>query len=342
MKINLKIFLFLLSIGMLGAASCVKRYLPEERVQFSHSNAQYISTTFTPTLGRPYLTDVSNFNFTGSTQPLTFKILNARTLSGDPAPEITTDVYPVKVWKQQYTGLETSLKEIEDKRTVEPHHLFEVRPNSGQFLMWPEASSKIFRSQPDSGYVFDVQVGNSGGSKYISGLRLKPLKERPYEPSNIDPVTGQATVPYVRNNLTFTNVVGEAGATFVDGVVFFRRKGDGNSLTFKFLDTAQHFINPNKFKLTQWTTLVHGFDMKLSDTAASYTVAYPVPLIDQFPTKYTNPAGTLAHVVFAWSRIGFGQQFFNCSIAFDFKIYQPGDWEVIFWFRNDNPKFSDG
>jgi hypothetical protein len=67
----------------------------------------------------------------------------------------------------------------------------------------------MIKAQPDSGYVFDVEMSNSGGRKYFQNMRLMPLRERPYEPSNLDPVTGQGTSISV--NPSGINNVGERG-----------------------------------------------------------------------------------------------------------------------------------
>jgi len=328
---------FLLIVGISLFNSC-KKYLPENRETLT-DDAVFNLTTYQPVLGRTTL--FNTFTAGNSTQPIDFKIINPRTLSGEPAPELS-DVFPILVWKSQYTGLETSLAEIEEKRETEMHHLFEVRPHSGQFVMWSEAKSSFLRSLPDSGYVFDVEMSNSGGRKYFRGFRLIPYRERAYEPTNLDPITGQATNPYVYPSVV-NNIYGERSDDMLFGsdiAVFFNKVGDGNSLTFKFLDTLQHNIDPAKFALTDWDNLVHGFDMSMNKDSVKYQVAYPIPLTN-LKTQYTTADGKKARVTFSWARQGFGNERIIAKLGLDFNIFQKGDWEIIFWFKKDNPKFSN-
>lgn len=324
----------------LGIFSCVKNYLPSKK-QAIGTNARFITTTYTPILGRNSLM-TNNFDPGNTTQPLTFSIINIKRVDGDPATELT-DVFPVQVWKTAYTGLETSIADIETKRTIEYHHLFEVRDHSGEFLMWAPAKSSFVLSQPDSGYVFDVEVSNSGGKEYFRNLKLRPLREQPYVPSNLDPITGQATSPDV--NPAYTNgVIGEHTDLPIannDISVFFYKVGDGNSLTFKFLDTLYRPINPNKFNATDWKNLVHGFNMRMTDSSVTYDVAYPIPLVKGFKTNYTDPSGNNAYTKFRYQRIGFGGGVQTAEMGFYFQIYEPGDWQIIFQFKKDNPKFED-
>lgn len=317
--------------------SCSK-YLPEDRDSIA-DNSSYTQDVFSPILGRSTL--YNSFNAGSSTQPLNFKIINPRTIAGEPAPELT-DVFPVQVWKKAYTGEEKSLEEITEKRAIENHHLFEIRPHSGQLLMWPEAKSTFIRSQPDSGYVFDIEMSNSGGRRYFRNMRLKPFREVPYEPSNLDPITGQATHTGL-SATTIENIYGEHTNQllfFTDIVVYFHKVGDGNSLTFQFLDTLQNPIDPHKFALTEWETLVHGFDMELTKTSVKYQVAYPIPLTN-LRTRYTTTDGLRAHTIFSWARQGFGDNRIVASLGLDFSIFEKGDWEIKFWFMKDNPKFID-
>src|SRR5699024_2624673 len=112
------------------------------------------------------------------------------------------------------------------------------------------------------------------------------------------------------------------------------------TLTFRFLDSSLHPINPAKFNLTNWETLVHGFNMEKTDTYVRYDVAYPIPLVEM-PTAYTTNNGKQASVTFVFDRLGFGNKREVDKMTFNFNIYEPGDWEIIFWFKKDNPKFED-
>jgi len=332
----LKVSLTLL-LGGIVLYSC-KKNLPDERLSIAN-DSQYTQYVYQPVLGRNTLF-ANNFQYGNSSRPLDFKIVNMRTFNGEPAPELTNN-YPVTVWKTAYDGTEKSIAEIEAKRTTENHPLFEVRPHSGEFMMWAAANSNMIKAQPDSGYVFDVEMSNSGGRKYYQNFRLRPLRERPYEPSNLDPVTGQGTSVSVNpTSLNITGLRGQPLNTRDDVQVLFKKAGNGNSITFKFVDTLSNPIDPNKFATTDWANLVHGFNMVKDATKVKYEVAYPIPC-SAYPTKYTTLSGDQARVVFRFNRQAFGNVLQQCFLAFNFNIYQKGDWEITFWFKRDKPKFDN-
>ncbi|MBT2564171.1 DUF5007 domain-containing protein [Pedobacter sp. ISL-68] len=332
----LKVSLTLL-LGGIVLYSC-KKNLPDERLSIAN-DSQYTQYVYQPVLGRNTLF-ANNFQYGNSSRPLDFKIVNMRTFNGEPAPELTNN-YPVTVWKTAYDGTEKSIAEIEAKRTTENHPLFEVRPHSGEFMMWAAANSNMVKAQPDSGYVFDVEMSNSGGRKYFQNFRLRPLRERPYEPSNLDPVTGQGTSVSVNpTSLNITGLRGQPLNTRDDVQVLFKKAGNGNSITFKFVDTLSNPIDPNKFAATDWPNLVHGFNMVKDATKVKYEVAYPIPC-SAYPTKYTTLSGDQARVVFRFNRQAFGNVLQQCFLAFNFNIYQKGDWEITFWFKRDKPKFDN-
>lgn len=335
MRKSFKLRIVLFTVSVVFMASCDK-LLPDERESVA-TNSSFTQDVYAPILGRATL--YNTFNVGNSTQPLTFEIINPRTYTGEAAPELT-DVFPVRVWKQAYTGTETSLDEIAEKRGIENHRLFEIREHSGQFLMWPEAKSAFIQSQPDSGYIFDVEMSNSGGRRYFRNMRLKPLKEVPYEPNTLDPVTGQSTFVDITPTKVL-NIFGEHSGQLVSDIgVVFHKVGQGHSLTFEFLDTLQNPIPPKKFNLTDWTNLIHGFDMQMSDTAVTYQVAYPIPLTN-LRTNFTTSDGLKAHVVFKYDRMGFGDRREVAELGLDFAIFEPGDWQIKFLFKDDNPKFED-
>jgi len=255
MKINKYLLstLTILSGITLLLGSC-KKNLPDNRLSIAN-DSQYTQFFYQPTLGRNTLF-TNNFTYGNSSRPLDFKIVNMRTFGGEPAPELTK-LYPVKVWKTAYDGTEKSLAEIEAKRVIENHALFEVRPHSGEFLMWAEANSNMIKAQPDSGYVFDVEMSNTGGRKYFQNMRLSPLRERPYEPSPLDPITGQGISTSISPSSMF--ITGQRtgqSLTSNDVRIVFNKlpKGlpgySGHSISFKFIDTLAQTIDPNKFALT--------------------------------------------------------------------------------------------
>ncbi|MBB6237505.1 hypothetical protein HDC90_002127 [Pedobacter sp. AK013] len=335
---NKSIALFFAAIGALAILGC-KKLLPSDTDAFN-KDAGFKQTVYKPILGRTTLMG-DNFNIESSSLPLTFKIVSMRNSDGITSPELLKP-FPVLVWKKAYDGSEKSIQEIEAKRTTEQHTLFEVGEHSGEFIMWAEAKSNIVKALPDSGYVFDVEVSNNGGRKYFNNLVLQPQRELPYEPNRINPLTGANTGGSI-NPSVLTGIVGDKSGQPLaasDITVLFSKVGEGNSISFKFLDTLLKPIDPAKFKLTNWSKLVHGFNMKMTTTSVKYDAAYPIPLV-AIPTPYTNTTGTRARVAFAYDRIGFGGFRVEASLGLDFAIFEKGDWEVIFWFNKDNPRFTN-
>ena len=342
-KINKKPVTLILFLSVLVLFLSCKKYLPQERETVG-ADSQFNLDLYQPVLGRTTVFS-DNFYVGSTTYPSDFKIVNPRKRNGDPAPELT-DVFPVMVWKKAYDGTEKSIAEIEAKREKQYRPLFEIGPHSGEFTMWAEASSAFIKTQPDSGYLFDVELSNSGGRRFFRNMKLMPLKERPFEPSNYDPISGQSVsngvYPSVVSSIKGVNTGRYLSGGDID--VFIRKvttaATPGNTITFKFLDTLYNPINPALFATTDWAHLVHGVNMQRTNTGVTYNVAFPVPLA-QFPTRYTTSDGSMAKVLFTYSRLGFGGVREDAVLGLNFAIYQPGDWEIVFAFKNDNPKFGN-
>lgn len=333
-----------LLVALAASMFSCKKLLPDDRLSLG-ADSRFTQTVYQPVLGRTTVF-AGNFNIASSSMPLSFKILNMRKFNGEAAPELK-DYFPVKVWKEAYDGTETSLAAIEAKRGVENHQLFEIRERSGQFVMWPEAKSNFVKAQPDSGYVFDVEVSNSGGRRYFQNFVLRPFKERPVEPSTLDASNGQEL--YLGTGALMSNVRGKRTNRLLSGldlVVQFRKKpagtigNTGHSISFKFVDSLYNPIDPSKFNATKWNEVVHGFDMVKTTTEVTYQVAYPIPLTN-YPTKYTTLNGAAALPLFMFDRIGAGNTLQQAVVSMPFQIFEAGDWEVIFWFRTEPPKFEN-
>ncbi|MBO9596120.1 MAG: DUF5007 domain-containing protein [Niabella sp.] len=330
----------LLLLSVAGLQGCYKKYLPTDRDAFDLSS-QFTTTVYQPFLGRTTLFQ-NNFKDEFSSKPLNFRIFNIRTYDGGAAPELQKP-FPVLVWTEPYTGKETSLAEIEAKRKMEEHPVFEIRDHSGELIMWQSATSNIVRAQPDSGYVFDVEVSNKGGRKIVEGLRLLPYRELEYEPNKADIITGNVTNEAL-HPVSVSGMIGDSTESAINSgdidITFHKASNTGSSLTFRFLDANNQLINPAKFNLTKWATLVHGFNMQQTSTYVKYDVAYPIPLVKR-PTAYTNADGSYAHLEFAYERLGFGGIRQVANMRFDFGIYTSGTWEIIFAFKKETPKFSN-
>lgn len=297
---------------------------------------------FTPYLGRTTIyenvVNVSN----ASTLPLTFNIVGARTYEGESAPELTTK-YPVKVWTQTYTGEETSVEEIETKRQIEYRPMLEVLHKNGDLIFWNMGNSSFVKNVPSDGYLFDLEVENSGGRRYFRDIALKPYKERPYEPSQYDPSSGLATTAYIRPS--YTNIYGERTGNIVGDVrayIFEQTENTdpGNTFTVSVVDSLGQYIDVQKFKDTDFEHLVHGFNPRFRDGKVTYDVAYPMPLI-KYPTRYTNVDGSRSRVILRYNRIGFGGILQTASVWLDLAIFEEGHWELQFRFNEERPKFEN-
>lgn len=331
----------MLGFGLLFAlGACQKSFLPSDFDAFSR-DVEFSQRLYSPILGRTTVFS-DNFKDDFSTKPLKFRISDIRTYDGDPAPELLKP-FPVQVWTGRYTGKEKSIAEIEAKRTWEDHPLFEIREHSGEFIMWATATSSIVKAMPDSGYVFDVEVSNSGGKKYFNEMLLQPFRERKYEPNNANSITGNASSEDLRPT-SVTNIIGEETGLSLSGgdisITFNQISRAENSLRFKFLDPQNQPINPEKFNLTNWENLIHGFDMKKENEHVKYQVAYPIPLVS-IPTSYTNVQGNQAAISFKYFRIGFGGMREESKIDFNFQIFEAGEWEMIIQFTKESPKFEN-
>ncbi|RZL17396.1 MAG: DUF5007 domain-containing protein [Pedobacter sp.] len=362
-KIKYSAFIFLTSIVVFSG--CKKIFdLPEEKDYLS-TKATYTTTVFEPILGRTTIYR-GIFNADNSSFPMKFEIVNARYGDGRPADELFT-MKDVLVWTSEYTGRETSLAEIEAKRKVEKHPLIELR-TSGDLIVWNSATSDIITPRDSITYpqdirYFDVKVSNSGGSRIIKDLQFNPYIERPYSPdADINPFNGRPNTStpggktLVRNYPGISGMVGASTNAPMNnpqdptrGLVYtYIRKfegGTGNSLRFKFLDRDSAAINPAKFNETRWDELVHGFNKVMTDEYVQYDVAYPIP-VAPIPTKYTTgginaDSGNEAFVRFAYSRIGFGGNRETGQLTQSFRIFEKGDWEIVFHFKTVNPKFEN-
>ena len=342
-------------------SGCKKIYgIPDEKDYLS-SNVNYSNKIFEPILGRTTL--MGGFNGDNSTQPIKFGIINARFGDGRPV----SDLFQKKntyVWLAPYDGLEKSLAAIEAKRKLEEHPLFEVR-SSGEFIMWASSTNELItpRSADSTNFAqdtryFDLKISNTGGSTVIKDLQVRPFRERQYEPSDDFNIYSGKPAPHPKTpyNPASRNYIrpflnGVIGATTdialqsnddkKDVVVYIRpfSGGNGNSLRFKFLNKDSVAINPALFNETTWDKIVHGFNIQKTAAYVQYDVAYPIPLVN-VPTIYA-PGGTRDHAEFKYSRIGFGGGRVVASFGIDFAIYKKGDWEIVFHFLKDNPKFED-
>ncbi|UIR55386.1 DUF5007 domain-containing protein [Sphingobacterium sp. SRCM116780] len=333
----------LFGLGLFVLASC-KKNIPDD-IDSLGQDIVYSNNEITPILGRN--TFYSNIVSIGenTSQPLTFKLVNIRDIDGQPAT-IFNDKFPVTIWKESYTGNEKSIAEIESKRKIEYRPILEVLEHSGNINFWGQsANSSFVKAQPDSGYVFDIEVSNSGGRRYIRDFKLKPFRERPYEPSIVDPITGLSILPYTWPQ-TVRNMQGSRTKLVMsssDINIYFNKlesKGQGTkTLTISFLDSLNNPIDPVKFNATNWDKLLHGFNHRFENKKVIYDVAYPIPLTP-IETEYTIGGGNYAYMQFKYRRKGDFGNLEDCYFGFYYAIYEEGDWEIQFRFPHESPLFD--
>jgi hypothetical protein len=327
---------------------CVNEFLPDAKDAFDR-NVSFTQTTFAPVMGHTtFYTEI--FNSANSTLPLTFEMTDIMHVDGTPAPELE-EYYPVRVWKVPYLGTETSLAEINAKRDTEYRRLFDVRKHTGEFVMWAEANSSLLRCQPDSGYVFNLVVSNSGGYKTTKQMRLTPIREVDFEPSIYDSETGLAVAEYVNPDLSYmryreednayTNMIDE-----MDIHIYFRENKDdtdpNTTLTISFFDKEWKPIHPKQFNDTDWEHLFQaGFLKEMTAGYVKYDMAYPLPLFKE-TSNYTNTAGDRAHVRFAagyFPRAGSVRR--NTYMEIYFAIYKEAHWDMMIHFAEGTPWLGD-
>ncbi|WP_156306884.1 DUF5007 domain-containing protein [Sphingobacterium endophyticum] len=357
---NIRLLCVILSSYSLFSACSDMYGLPEDR-DFISDKIDYTNKILEPILGRT--TVFTSMVEDNSTLPMKFEIVNARYGDGRPVTDIFTKA-PTYEWIQEYDGLEKSIAEIEAKRKLVEKPIFEVDSN-GRLILWASANNKNLKPRPVDTVLktqdirfFDIKVQNSGGTQIIKDFQLIPWTQRDYYPdTDINPYTGgKAPDPQRPKDTTrqdyiipssLTNVIGErtqlplANNSIKKDVVVYIRPfsgGKGNSLRIKFLGADGKFINPVKFNQTKWDLLVHGFNKVMNPEYVQYDVAYPIPL-SNIKTDYSN--GGTAFFTINYSRIGFGGIRQVGQLSLNYRIYKKGDWEIVFHFRNENPKFED-
>ncbi|SKC07690.1 protein of unknown function [Sphingobacterium nematocida] len=329
--------------GALVITSC-KSLIPDS-VDALGDDVNYLTTEYTPTLGRKTVFENAATMGTSSSFPLDFKLVNVRRSDGEPATELT-DKFPMKVWKSKYTAEEKSIAEIEAKRVVEYRSILEVGKNSGDIMFWDFGNSNWIKTQPDPGYEFDVEISNSGGRKYARNLKLKPFKERAYEPSQYNEVTGLAANAALPISVA-VGLVGERTGDYIFGSdiqVFVikdtENKTPGGTLSISLMDSLNNPLDIRLFKDTEWNKMIHGFNPVFKDNKVTYDVAYPIPLV-KYPSNYTTSDGSMARILLRCDRVGFGGLLSPAMLGFNFSIYEEGHWEIQFRFRGETPKFDN-
>ena len=328
------------------SAGCIDNYLPDSKDAFDR-DVNFTKTVFDPIMGKTtFYTDI--FNSGNSTLPLDFEITDMMHADGTPAPELM-EYYPVRVWKKPYLGTETSIEEINAKRGTEYRRLFDVRKHSGEFVMWAEANSSILRCQPDSGYIFNLSISNSGGYKMTKRMRLMPHRERDFEPTVYDE-NGLAIAEYVNPDDVYMRYESDKSYSSMimeeDVHIYFRENKDdtdpNTTLTISFYDQNWNVIDPRRFNETNWDNLFQAGFLKDKDNGkyVKYDMAYPLPIFKE-QTDYTDVNGEKASVRFKTSYLNRNGYRLYGHIYFDFAIYKESHWEILIHFAGGIPQLGE-
>jgi hypothetical protein len=330
-----------------GWMSCTK--VPAE-MDYLSEKANFSRNNFTPVMGRTMIYQ-SIFNSDQSTRPLVFTLTNFRhAADSSAAPELGTTI-KVKEWKEAYTGKENTLQEIYDKQQEVEHPVLDIRKNAGDIIFWEFSDTNTIKPQPHAGYLFDIKVENNGNNRVFKNNVLTLSRPRAYEPSdNIDAISGE--LKYKDGKPVVINTSNTSGVTYDNKLitdtsvaVYFHRKGDGHSITYKFFDKDSAVIDPLMFNKVRWDSLYFyngrvqadckvGFNQRVTPEGVTYDVPYPYPVVGA-------ALGERVKLVFNYNRVAFGNRRVTEGFSFEFAIFQPGDWEIIFKYRSQTPKFEN-
>lgn len=324
---------------------CYKDTLPEEK-DYMSKDMNFKKETFVANLGRMNLfVDIFNADF--STQPLQFELKSPRA-DGKPAPVLLEEV-DTRQWKQHYNGTETSIAEIEAKRTIVRRPILDLNNQNGQLVVWSVDSSKVRYGR----YFFDIMVKNGAGERLFPGLMLDFRRPRPYEPYEFDDLTGIRKADNAGGIIRPTIISGhrdvqgkEIKAENVQ--VYLVKTGNAaNKLTFRFVDKDSVAIPISTFNIQRWDSLYYyskmtdynikfGFNRQIlkDSMAVTYDITNPFPVLAE-----SFAGDELAEYVFSFSRVSYGYRQIG-RIGMKFSIHEPGEWTVVFRYMI-NPKFSD-
>lgn len=329
---------------MVLSSSCTSM-LPDRLTAFGE-DVNYTSRYFNPYLGRnTFYQNILNIG-AATEQPLDFRIVSVRNEFGEEVDDLTRS-YPVKVWMEEYSGLERSVEEIEAKRRIEYRPTLEILRRSGNINFWGTDRANVVQSAPSQGYTFDIEVTSPGGRRYVRDMRVQPYIERAYEPSIYDPEVGLSlsgySLPTVAANLRSER--DEQQFIFSSDIhVHINRDilntAPGSTLTFSFVDSLNNYIDPQKFDNTDFANLVHGFNHRFANNKVVYDVAFPMPMTSR-PTRFTNEDGSRARATFQYDRMNAFGFLERALLGMDFAIFQEGHWEIQFRFKGQSPRFDD-
>lgn len=342
---NPKVYTYaMLGVLTIIASSCYKNLLPKEKEHFSN-NANFDGDLYLANFGR---TNVfyGKFNPDYSTQPLTFELQNIAGPDGQPVPALREEVNTWQ-WKEYYSGTEKSVDEINAKRIQVKRPVLDIRPNSGDLIVWATDTSKLKQGL----YTFDIFVKNNGGQKTFQKRKLQLARPRPYEPYEFDDITGERK-PLDKGGMIHPRVFGvqdqlNNAITSDNVVVYFRKTGTAkNTISIKFFDADSAAIRLPAFNITKWDSLVYrsntieqmvpfAFNRKMTQdsTVVTWDITNPFPVLADVGINEQASIGLL------YERVSYGTRT-QAALGLTFSIFEAGSWDIIFKFKV-NPKFTN-
>jgi hypothetical protein len=336
---------YILLIMMITASSCYKDLIPKEKDYFSN-NVSYGRDAYQVNTGRTNIF-MGDFNSDYSSQPLTFTIQNPKHSDSTAAPELLQQVATWQ-WQKYYSGYETNIADIYQKRVKENRPILDIRPNSGDIIFWNVDTTIV---KPGI-YTFDILVKNGGGQKLFTKRTLDVRRPRPYDPYEYwdDTYIQKSEADGGIIHPDISGVQDELNNDYKrENINIYVRRTDikSNTLTFKFFDKDSLPIPVSRFNTEQWDSLKYysktidvnvpfAFNRTIPSDSSSVTwdITSPFPVLAD-----VGNSDEKADITFNWTRVSFGTRR-NASIHLRFAIYEPGNWDIIYKFKV-NPHFTN-
>ncbi|MBO9153676.1 DUF5007 domain-containing protein [Chitinophaga sp. GCM10012297] len=245
-----------------------------------------------------------------TTGPVTVELVDIHTKDGKPAPEMLQEVDAVE-WKEEFTGQEKSLEELEAKKQIVKRPVFEINKSDGRLIFRKESYDM------EAGvYMIDVKVTNGAGSRILKdAVEVNVVKGKDFEYRN--DYAWIVCADYDWDNC----------APYFDSVNItiesFKYMGPGSMMTWKFKDPNGNLMDPSKFpegskqKGKRLEDFVFAY-RKFSDRL-EYDCAFPFN------------AGSSPREFEWWvpgSSFGRNDRYDMFSAVF-FQIFRPGKWEIV-------------
>lgn len=250
-------------------AACTKN--PGEG--FLGNKFYYLSNPFTGIKGR--VTTSVPIQADGSSYPLSVKLLEVRTRSGQPTDALTKQ-YEIPIYKGEVTPADSTPALLAQKIGTAMYAPFNVNSNGGRLELTP-ATAMV-----DTGtYDFDIEVSNIKGAKTIKSVAKVILTL---------PVSSQIIRQFANTSAPNQETVFTTQSTFALAI---ERRDGPNKIIIKFADSKGLLFNPKQGQVVPRvsvpTALRYEFRQfapyyaeEKTDTALVYTYPEKLPVFPLF------------------------------------------------------------